>query len=1232
MPASANGPLQVALLGPLRVWLGQDEISLGPPRQRAVFAVLALQANHVVPRHEIINALWGDRPPASAEGSVYTYISGLRRSLEPQRSRRSNDGVLISHSAGYTLRLPTENLDVKVFDRLREQGRQQLASGDHEGAVESLDAALGLWQGEALAGIPGPFAQLQRERLAELRLMTIEHRSTAMLAHGSHVELAAELAGLVREFPLRESLRALLMTALYRSGRPAEALEIFREARRALVEELGIEPGPELRRVHEQILANDPDLSPTPVRKSLVRHATPLSIVPAYVNRALQQSDKRRYVGRLAESTRLQELVAEVLAGRGRSVWIEGEPGIGKSELLTVALADAGRLGCQLAWAVADELSQRFPLQVMAECLGIDTKAPDPRRAKLAATLHGERSTEPVDQLLELVDELCAISPLILVIDDLQWADEASVLVWHRLCAATRQLPLLLVAATRPAPDRVELRQLRRAVESRDGEVFLLEPLTDLETIQLLREIVGAKPGPVLREIAGRAAGNPLYVQEITGTLLRSEAVAITNGTADVPASSISQAPRSLVAAIGKRLEFLSSPTREVLRWGALLGLEFSCTEVAAAMGRQAFELLDAFEEAVSADVLVDAEVQMAFRHPLLRQALYDGIPKAARGALHRQAAEKLAEVGARVEQVAEHLLAASTANDRWVLEWLAEHHVAVSNRAPLIAIDLFSRALENCPVGDLNREVLLAALVKVMFRAGRDTENKARQALAIATDPYRSAEMRQLLVATLYRKGELAAALDTLGNAADDPAVPEIWRSRHRSLAANFQRGDLSDLDATQKSADNAYAQAVTTGEPYPIAHALQTMWLVESVQRDHVRALEHVDKALEVVGDDPEFSEFRFDLLDNRTFTLQNLDRLDEAETTMLEARQIAAQHLPSSGLQVSEAVHYFWVGRWDDAMLQLQTLTEDGPAISFYGLREPGPAALLSHGVSALIAGQREDGKTAARHLDAAEEYAPSSGAERENVDFLLIARALAAEQRGEPEKSLSIMDPILNPGFAPLMLRHQWLPIMVRLAVELGDLDLANQALAVCRDEAAKETRPARAFAAAARCEGLIAGDPEPVMAAGRHYREVGRVVELAGALEDAALLLAQRNLLKDAQCALDEAIQHFAGLSARWDIRRAESRLRGFGIRPSPDISVVHPAEGWEALSRDEVRIAILVAEGRSNPDIAAELGLPRRVVQSHVARILGKLNAHSRVAIVDEVRRREPESLQADHA
>ncbi|MEC3980617.1 BTAD domain-containing putative transcriptional regulator, partial [Amycolatopsis sp. H20-H5] len=456
MPAETDEGLRVGVLGPLRAWRGPVEIALGPARQRAIFAVLAVNAGHQVSRAELIAAVWGESPPASVEGSVHTYVSGLRRALEPQRTRWSAASVLVSESTGYSLRLAPDALDAAVFEQLRERARQHAEAGDHRSAVSELNSALALWQGEALSGVPGAFAERRREHFAELRLDTLERRAEAVLALGGNLDLAAELEVLTRDHPLRESLRESQMLALYRSGRPADALDVFRDTRVTLMGELGVEPGAALQQLQGQILAQDPALDLPSARPT----------VPAQVSRALHDADPPTALfGRETAAARLRELLAGVRAGRGRAVWVEGEAGIGKSELLTSTLADAGRHGCQLAWVAADELSMRFPLQVMLDGLAIDAKSPDPRRARVATELNGERparrgwgESDPmlgaVDRLLSLVDELCTEAPLVLVVDDLQWADESSLLVWHRLCAATRQLPLLLVAASRPAPAR----------------------------------------------------------------------------------------------------------------------------------------------------------------------------------------------------------------------------------------------------------------------------------------------------------------------------------------------------------------------------------------------------------------------------------------------------------------------------------------------------------------------------------------------------------------------------------------------------------------------------------------------------------------------------------------------------------------------------------------------------------------------------------------------------------
>jgi DNA-binding SARP family transcriptional activator len=224
--------------------------------------MLAMRANEVVARSELIDGLWGDNPPGSAVNGVHVHVAGLRRALEPCRAHRAPGQVLRAGGAGYLLRLEAGQLDAEALDRHLAQARNSLAAGDLEAAAGSLDAALDLWHGAPLSGIPGPWADIERVRLTELRLGAIEERVEVMIALGRHQQAAAQLAGLIREQPLRERFRGQLMLALYRSGRQADALAEFAAARRVLTEELGIEPGPGLRRLHQQILAADGALDP----------------------------------------------------------------------------------------------------------------------------------------------------------------------------------------------------------------------------------------------------------------------------------------------------------------------------------------------------------------------------------------------------------------------------------------------------------------------------------------------------------------------------------------------------------------------------------------------------------------------------------------------------------------------------------------------------------------------------------------------------------------------------------------------------------------------------------------------------------------------------------------------------------------------------------------------------------------------------------------------------------
>ena len=245
--------MEFRILGPLEVWDEGGEVSLGGPKPRALLAVLLLHPNEVVPADRLIDELWGEDSPEDAAAALRVNVSRLRKAL-PQ-------DVLTTRSPGYVIRVEPDELDLHRFERLVDEGRSLLARGLAADASERLRDALSLWRGPALADFAyESFAQAAIARLEEIRLAAVELRIDADLALGRHDELVGELEALVAEHPLRERLRRYLMTALYRSGRQAEALDAYQDARRALVDELGIEPSPALQELERAILRQDPSL------------------------------------------------------------------------------------------------------------------------------------------------------------------------------------------------------------------------------------------------------------------------------------------------------------------------------------------------------------------------------------------------------------------------------------------------------------------------------------------------------------------------------------------------------------------------------------------------------------------------------------------------------------------------------------------------------------------------------------------------------------------------------------------------------------------------------------------------------------------------------------------------------------------------------------------------------------------------------------------------------------
>src|SRR6266581_535383 len=269
-----------------------------------------------------------------------------------------------------------------------------------------------------------------------------------------------------------------------------------------------------------------------------------------------------QWVGRERELAILRAGVEALGRGEGAVVWVGGEPGIGKSSRVAEALAAGIDPGWDIGWGVAGKLTERLPLRVMLDCLQVRPGSPDPRRAHAADLLRslrqglfadGDASVTGIELLVGLVDELSAAAPTVIVLDDLQWADDASLIVWHQLAASIGQLRLLLIGTCRPAPRRPEVQELRAAVIRHGGRIVTLGPLTDTDVTALVTAMLGSPPGDTLRQLTAQAAGNPLYVRELVDAMVREQALEIGPAAVEVSAAG-ERLPASLAAVLTDRL------------------------------------------------------------------------------------------------------------------------------------------------------------------------------------------------------------------------------------------------------------------------------------------------------------------------------------------------------------------------------------------------------------------------------------------------------------------------------------------------------------------------------------------------------------------------------------------------------------------------------------------------------------------------------------------------------
>jgi DNA-binding SARP family transcriptional activator len=652
--------IALRVLGPMEATVGGVPVNAGGPRQRCVLARLIAAHGEVVSADRLIEDLYSGTAPPGAHAAVQSYISRLRRALEPGRAAWSRAGVLVASPPGYAVRLGDGAVDAWSFE---EEVRQAAGLADPAAVHARLSAALARWRGGAFEEFRGlAWADLEASRLDELRVAAVEARADAALRLGRAAQLVADLERLTAEHPMREEGWRLLALALYRSGRQGDALAALRRVRGMLAEELGVDPGPALRELERDILAQEPHLS-VPASVVVNGPGEPAMGVPR---------SRGRYVGRDAELAIALGAARETAQGRREVILVTGDAGAGKTAL-------AGQVSQRLAaegWVVAagrcpeyDGAPAGWAWAGALRGLALAVPSVDSRR--LAALLDGHgtpgddvaaarfRLRQAVGQYLDAVSRT---APLLLMLDDLHRADRETLAILADVTAgpaggdpAGPAAGRVLVLATyRPAEAGERLDGWLAVLAGRQPARIALRGLDEAASGELIRATC-ARPvdDATARIITGRTGGNPLFLKE-TARLLDS----------DGPERAVTEVPAGVREILRHRIAALPAAAQDFLLLASVIGAEADASVLAEIAGVKESVLLEALDSALDAELVTEpAPGRIRFAHALVRDTLYGSLSRLRRSRLHAQAAAVIERRSpGDVPALAHHLALAGTA------------------------------------------------------------------------------------------------------------------------------------------------------------------------------------------------------------------------------------------------------------------------------------------------------------------------------------------------------------------------------------------------------------------------------------------------------------------------------------------------------------------------------------------------------------------------------------------
>jgi DNA-binding SARP family transcriptional activator/DNA-binding CsgD family transcriptional regulator len=1239
---TGSSRLHFAVLGSFRVERDGREVDLGPRLQRALLAILVLEAGHAVPVDRLIDLLWRDEPPAAAIASVQAYISQLRRVLEPGRPVRAPARVLVTQDPGYVLRAGDGQVDALRFQALAHRAHNDLTAGRQAAAAAGLVDALALWRGDPLAEFAGePWAVPAVSRLTEAHDLAVEDRVEAWLALGGHAQAAAELEAMVTARPLRERRWAQLIVATYRCGRQADALRAYQRCRAVLADELGLEPGPELRRLQTAVLAQDPSLDwqPDPAAGAdaapappMPAGATPAGARPAAVQPA-EVPPGPVLVGRGAELAHLRDALRRAASGHGGAVVLVGEPGVGKTTLAEAAAHLAAASGATIAWGRCPDAASApayWPWSQMLRAL------PDGPRVEAArhrldgdivseggtagAGEDGVRQFRAYEAVAAALGEATAGAPVLAVVDDLHAADDASLTLLQLLAGDLHRMPVMLLFTVRDTePSRPLDRALGEVLRHPGAERVVVSTFDPGDVAALVERLTGEPPhGEVVSALVDRTGGNPFYTTELV-RLIRSEHRRRPLTAGDVQAHDV---PSGIREVLLRRVGRLPDDTQSLLMVAAVTGPELQPELLEQVAGIDTEHVLLDLEPAIAAGLVTRPEGGwgVRFGHPLIHESLYASVGRVERARLHARVAAALEDTSSAstadiVVQLAYHYLSAGPFGDpgkaveyareagAWAVRqgaWqdavrhLEQALAAISPALPdadTIRCDALVELGQARRSGGLIREAHHAFDESISLADRIDDEDRMLAA-AVAFGapqlwgPREWGEIDTRLVALLERQ------LDRVGDR--DPA------RRVRILATlatelNFDEAAFRGWGYANEALDTARR----LGQPEELGIAVSAyLWSAEVT--DNVRQIRAVLDDM-LTGHRADLNpRVRAILLARLLTEWIRSGELGRFDTEFAQAWRLATDVLHSPEVQAQlrlvEACRYLVAGDVERAA----------------GLIEAGHQSLLKLGTTWLEPGRFVLGTTQMLVTGTLADHAEQMAARLAQPDHPSIphlaapAAALAFAQRGDVEQARQIATRL----FTPPPRSWTWFQAIAYWAQVAASLGVPDPAWLY--DQLAPHAGEVAIAGHVGDCGGAVDS-----LLAGLALR-LGRL--------DQAAEHAQAGLALDSRVGSRIWINRTKDLINRIDAARAHARSRDqIAAAHGGTVPAARPAQVVTAggdvfeLSARELEVARLVADGLSNPAIASALFISVPTVKTHVSHVLAKLGLESRVQLASWV-------------